>query len=274
MESSNEYVLNMSKEFIESMTIFFDNKVCIVVADREKFLKIINNSDLNLNIYEGQPINSRLRKIADLGVSHSEFIDESVLGFPCNLYALPLKNESGELVGDIFLYKDDAVKKNLFKLSSNFTDSISSISTAVEESTTNIQDLSENRKDILVNVQKAVELTQDSASIIKFVQSIAKETNILGINASIEAARAGESGRGFNIVAQSIRRLSKSTNDSIKEINKVMKNIEESVQRITDKVKNSNEAFDTQVAALEEISASVQEVSNNAKQIEESTRDL
>ncbi|RUT62712.1 hypothetical protein C1149_17015 [Clostridium botulinum] len=51
---------------------------------------------------------------------------------------------------------------------------------------------------------------------MRICKNIANRTNLLGLNAAIEAARAGESGKGFNVVATGIRKLSKSSVESIK----------------------------------------------------------
>jgi len=67
--------------------------------------------------------------------------------------------------------------------------------------------------------------------IIETIKSITDQTNLLALNAAIGAARAGEYGRGFSVVAEEIRKLAESNNQSAKTIENLIINIQDMIQR-------------------------------------------
>ncbi|OLS38655.1 chemotaxis protein [Alkalihalophilus pseudofirmus] len=87
----------------------------------------------------------------------------------------------------------------------------------------------ENSKVLQSLEKKADEIQQ----IIGTIQGIARQTNLLAINATIEAARAGEYGRGFNVVAKEVGKLSKDVDRSIVEVKNYMQGISKEVNEVT-----------------------------------------
>ena len=70
--------------------------------------------------------------------------------------------------------------------------------------------------------QKSKEMEQ----ILKTIEDISEQTNLLSLNATIEAARAGESGRGFAVVATQIHKLSSDTQSAAGEIGQIIQDVQ------------------------------------------------
>lgn len=118
--------------------------------------------------------------------------------------------------------------------------------------------------------------------IIKGIEEIAFQTNILALNASVEAARAGTSGRGFAVVADEVRNLSVRSTSHVEAtaglVDATIKAIEngtkianitaENMKNIVGEVENAitgtqeiTEAMERQSAAIETIATSLEEIS-------------
>lgn len=66
--------------------------------------------------------------------------------------------------------------------------------------------------------------------MVKTISDIARQTNLLSLNAAIEAAQAGEQGRGFSIVAHEVKKLSEESSEAVKDIEKMVKEVEEAFE--------------------------------------------
>jgi len=85
-----------------------------------------------------------------------------------------------------------------------------------------ILDVSQQSMAMVSIISDVEEHMFEIGSLLSDVQSIADQTNLLALNAAIEAARAGEAGRGFAVVADEVRNLSKHSDRFSEEIKDVV----------------------------------------------------
>ena len=114
------------------------------------------------------------------------------------------------------------------------------------------------------------ESAQKIGDIVKLIQSIAEQTNLLALNATIEAARAGEAGRGFAVVASEVKSLAvqtaKATEAIIGQILAVQGSTEsavESIRRITQRMHEIQHYTSGVAASVEQQNAATANISSN-----------
>jgi methyl-accepting chemotaxis protein len=76
----------------------------------------------------------------------------------------------------------------------------------------------QSRDEVLQSVRSVSHAASSLGGMAEDVAKLARQTNLLSLNAAIEAARAGQSGRGFAVVAAEVRRLSAESGDTGKRI--------------------------------------------------------
>ncbi|MDE5746610.1 MAG: methyl-accepting chemotaxis protein, partial [Acetatifactor sp.] len=102
------------------------------------------------------------------------------------------------------------------------------------------QETSELMSQSVVGIKDKIDATNrviaKMSEILASIEDIASQTNLLSLNASIEAARAGEMGKGFSVVADSIRTLSENTAKELVGIKEIISNITEDFKECADSI--------------------------------------
>ncbi|HBC97235.1 MAG TPA: chemotaxis protein [Clostridium sp.] len=271
MFNLDEKYVEFAKATLDYLPDFFDEQVSVALTDTEKILKFKENDKLPVKLHEGDPLPEYAAQVVKEGKSLIKYMNEKGEGIPFMVYVIPIKNKNNEIVGTFLLAKNFEMNKKIGDLTKELSESLESISAAIEECTASVQSETENNNNVISELSKTDENMKGTNEIIKIIDEVSSQTNLLGLNAAIEAARAGEEGRGFNVVAQEIRKLSNRSSESTKRIREILDNITKSVQLINSKIKESNKSFESQAAAFEEISASIQEIAHNSGVLKELT---
>ena len=145
-----------------------------------------------------------------------------------------------------------------------------------------INEDTKNSVEAIVNQSRdTLNAVEEINSIVRAIEEITTQTNLLSLNASIEAARAGESGRGFAVVAGEIGALAQQSADSAKKISIIISNIVSQVEKSSalsdDLSKNAshqiNKLADTQ-RTMETVLSGVEDISTNTDSIYSEVKSL
>lgn len=140
-------------------------------------------------------------------------------------------------------YDDTSSIDTIINKTRNIVEDGISVISDMGEKVEDTQNIMESMIHDILNLQKeSIAISE----IIKTINDIAQQTNLLSLNASIEAARAGIAGRGFAVVADEIRKLAEQSQDAAKHIGKIITQIQTKTNKISLTGKTTNEIVDIQ----------------------------
>lgn len=169
------------------------------------------------------------------------------------------------------------------ELSVSATEATKKGKTSIDSSVSHMALINSSVQDCMVKMTRLDERMKDISSLIHLIEGIARETNLLALNASIESARAGAGGKGFAVIAESIRNLSDQTSESVKKISGMMNEIRtnsgavhqalimsyEQVRNGSDQIKSTGGQFTQIDAQMKQVGEKIKNMSARLHEISE-----
>ncbi len=190
--------------------------------------------------------------ISEMGISfdriESESFRQEQLVKSVDTNVQDLRHGTGDLEKNI-LEQSSAIQQN----SASIEQMVSSIG-SVADMTRRASELSntlaqtsgrgnELIKQAVDSINQIHEASAEVQQIVKVIQSIASQTNLLSMNAAIEAAHAGSFGAGFAVVADEVRSLASSSSSSTGDIQKRIKDMAQKIDGGVHAITEAGAAF-------------------------------
>lgn len=198
----------------------------VAITDCEKYLSIEQAKTFKLGVSEGSPIppGTVVAESIRTGRTVRKRVGAEVLGVPYIACSVPVV-ENGKVVGGAVFCTSIQQEETVLSRASDLSDGL----TEVSESSADIETGAEKLVEIYNTLFRLSETLNgyicETDSVLKVIENFARQTNLLGLNASVEAARAGSAGKGFSVIANETRRLAVSTADSAKKIEDIFDRI-------------------------------------------------
>lgn len=273
-----EPVLEHTQEILSAISDLIPVEHSVLLTDKAKILRSISTPGIASHLVRNEgmeiPRESAAQDALAAGKTVHKLIPAEVYGVPFRSTAVPLKNGSGQVAGCLIMAVGMDKQRDLENIADVVADSTSQVAASAQELAASSTRLAQGMGALREAGQQVMHHITQTDEILRFINDVASNSNLLGLNAAIEAARAGEQGRGFAVVAEEIRKMAVNSAESVKRIKDILNSIKNESSNIGNEVAGLAEVSERQAAAAQEIAASVEELSASTEQIDKIAHSL
>ncbi len=256
----------------------YNSDVAVTLADLENVIlykpgekfALFGKKDLPQPIVEGTAVYRAVHEGRRVVVK----VDKALYGIAYIATAIPLYNDSQEIVGAACVLESTDRQDELKDMAAKLTDSISVLASTTEEISAQTQEVSAVSKTVTKLVQESEGRMGETSQIIELNREVAAQTNLLGLNAAIEAARVGEQGRGFAVVAEEIRKMAANSAESIKKISAIINNVQGDGRNTRARILQIDDVISQIAEASTSVAGTVQDINVMARRLDQMAEEL
>ncbi len=117
---------------------------------------------------------------------------------------------------------------------------------------------------VIESISRIAHSSDELLEATAIILNIAKTTNLLAMNASIEAAHAGEAGRGFEVVANEIRKLAEQTSQQSSQISSELQRIKQDIDSAEIVSREAGISFENIFTGIRDVNSIIESVKVSA----------
>lgn len=251
-----------AEEILDSFTMLapylneiFTEDVGVSVIKEGYYTAYVPGKSFDLGVRAGQPMQGKVSEqcmATGRKVVRKITKEQSAFGIPYIACAHPIAS-ADRVIGCVITTQAVDSQEKISQISSELSTSAQEYTANMEEVAATTAELANISGELGAFSNQLTNSIKKTDEIVAFISSIARQTNLLGLNAAIEAAHVGTLGKGFGVVAGEVRKLAVESDESVKTIKELLDKVQHAIIQMNEKIQAVDRTVKAQEASIQEM---------------------